>query len=86
MKKLFFLVIVFAFTATVHAQSNVLPAPPQKGDMYIKNAIIHVGNGTVIENGTIVDMIPMDPVNAAGYGRAFRRAGPVAGWSRRCYG
>ena len=28
----------------------------------------------VIENGTIVDMIPMDPVNAAGYGRAFRRA------------
>ena len=28
----------------------------------------------VIENGVIVDMIPMDPVNAAGYGRAFRRA------------
>jgi imidazolonepropionase-like amidohydrolase len=28
----------------------------------------------VIENGTIVDMIPMDPVNAAGYGRAFQRA------------
>jgi len=28
----------------------------------------------VIENGTIVDMIPMDPVNAAGYGRGFRRA------------
>ena len=53
MKKLFCLVIVFAFTAAVHAQSNVLPAPPQKGDMYIKNAIIHVGNGTVIEHGTI---------------------------------
>jgi imidazolonepropionase-like amidohydrolase len=28
----------------------------------------------VIENGTIVDMIPMDPVNAAGYGRGFQRA------------
>jgi len=27
----------------------------------------------VIENGTIVDMIPMDPVNAAGYGRGFQR-------------
>jgi imidazolonepropionase-like amidohydrolase len=27
----------------------------------------------VIENGTIVDMVPMDPVNAAGYGSAFRR-------------
>ena len=27
----------------------------------------------VIENGSIVDMIPMDPVNAAGYGRRFQR-------------
>ena len=29
----------------------------------------------MIENGVIVDMIPVDPVNAAGYGRAFQRAG-----------
>ena len=28
----------------------------------------------VIENGVIVDMIAMDPVNAAGYGRNFQRA------------
>jgi imidazolonepropionase-like amidohydrolase len=28
----------------------------------------------VIENGIIVNMIPMDPVNAAGYGRDFQRA------------
>ena len=28
----------------------------------------------VIENGVIVNLIPMDPVNAAGYGRSFRRA------------
>jgi hypothetical protein len=27
----------------------------------------------VIENGIIVDMVPMDPVNAAGYGSAFSR-------------
>lgn len=27
----------------------------------------------VIENGTIVDMVPMDAVNAAGYGRDFQR-------------
>ena len=27
----------------------------------------------VIENGVIVDMVPMDPVNAAGYGPAFQR-------------
>ncbi len=53
MKKLFLLNLLIAFAALVVAQSNVLPAPPQKGTMYIKNAIIHVGNGTVIENGTI---------------------------------
>ena len=28
----------------------------------------------IIENGVIVDMIAMDPVNAAGYGRNFQRA------------
>src|SRR5688572_19183846 len=53
MKKLFFLTILTAFAAFVSAQSNVLPAPPQKGTMYVKNATIHVGNGTVIENGVI---------------------------------
>lgn len=53
MKKIFFLTIVSALALAVHSQSNVLPAPPQKGLMFIKNAIIHVGNGTVIENGTI---------------------------------
>jgi imidazolonepropionase-like amidohydrolase len=53
MKKLFFLVLIAAFAVAVHSQSNVMPAPPQKGLMFIKNATIHVGNGTVIENGTI---------------------------------
>src|ERR1044071_9340625 len=28
----------------------------------------------VIENGVITNMIPMDPVNAAGYGGSFKRA------------
>src|SRR5678815_1531101 len=28
----------------------------------------------IIENGVITDMIPMDAVNAAGYGRNFQRA------------
>lgn len=36
-----------------NAQETVLPAKPQKGIMYIKNATIHTGNGKVIENGTI---------------------------------
>lgn len=53
MKKIFFLIIVSAFAMLVYSQANVMPAAPQKGVMYIKNAIIHVGNGTVIENGNI---------------------------------
>ena len=53
MKKIFFLLIFSAFGIHVFSQANILPAPPQKGMMYIKNATIHVGNGTVIENGAI---------------------------------
>jgi len=53
MKKIFFLLIFSAFDIYVFSQANILPAPPQKGTMYIKNATIHVGNGTVIENGAI---------------------------------
>ena len=53
MKKLILLLIITAFSVGGFSQANVLPAPPQKGVMYIKNATIHVGNGTVIENGII---------------------------------
>ena len=35
------------------AQETVLPTAPQKGLIFIKNATIHVGNGTVINNGII---------------------------------
>jgi imidazolonepropionase-like amidohydrolase len=53
MKKLFSLTLFTAFTAMLYAQSNVMPAAPQKGTMYLKNATIHVGNGKIIENGVI---------------------------------
>ncbi len=49
-----FLALSTCFFLAANAQETVLPAPPQKGTAYIKNAIIHVGNGKVIENGTIV--------------------------------
>jgi imidazolonepropionase-like amidohydrolase len=52
MRKIF-LAIATLVTVAAGAQSNVLPAPPQKTDIYIKNATIHVGNGKVIENGII---------------------------------
>ncbi len=36
------------------AQENMHPSPPQKGVIAITNAVIHIGNGQVIENGMIV--------------------------------
>ncbi|MBI5856569.1 MAG: amidohydrolase family protein [Sphingobacteriales bacterium] len=53
MKKILSFIITIAFGTVAFAQSNVLPAPAQKGVMYVKNATIHVGNGKVIENGVI---------------------------------
>ena len=53
MKKIFFLLAVITIGSKSFSQANVLPAPAQKGVMYVKNATIHVGNGTVIENGII---------------------------------
>ncbi len=54
MKKVIFIIIIVAFAGTCFGQANVMPAPAQKGVMYVTNATIHVGNGKVIENGTIV--------------------------------
>ncbi len=42
------------FTTVVFGQETVLPAPKQTGTTVITNATIHVGNGQVIENGSIV--------------------------------
>ncbi|MFI5185969.1 MAG: amidohydrolase family protein [Chitinophagales bacterium] len=54
MKKIFFpLQIVFFFSFVAAAQDDVYPVPLQKGTFYIINATIHVGNGTIINNGTI---------------------------------
>lgn len=54
MKKTLSLLLLLVVSVLAFAQANVLPAPPQKGVMYVKNATIHVGNGTVLENGVIV--------------------------------
>jgi len=54
MKKIIFIVIVCLFDLAAFAQENMHPSPPQKGVIAIINAVIHVGNGQVIENGMIV--------------------------------
>ncbi len=53
MKKIFLTLLIGA-NLSVMAQENVLPARESGATTYITNATIHVGNGQVIENGTIV--------------------------------
>ncbi len=53
MRKILFVCLLTTLAIAAYSQANVMPAAPQKGVMYVKNATIHVGNGTVIENGVI---------------------------------
>ena len=48
-----FSVTTFVST-TGFAQANISPAPKQSGAIAITGATIHIGNGSVIENGTLV--------------------------------
>lgn len=52
MKKLL-LAALLGFSVSLTAQETVLPAKAQTDPIYIINATIHTGNGTVIEKGTI---------------------------------
>ena len=54
MRKIFLSILLLGAVHVVTAQSNVLPAPAQKAPIVIKNATVHTGEGTVIENATIV--------------------------------
>lgn len=54
MKKIIFNIISFLLIVCIaNAQDDVYPAQAQKGTIYITNATVHIGNGQVIENGTI---------------------------------
>lgn len=53
MQKIFCSILISALFLSATSQETVLPAQEQKGTMYVKNATIHVGNGTVINNGVI---------------------------------
>lgn len=54
MQKIFIYILGLSFCGTaLHAQETVYPAKPQQGLVFLRNATIHVGNGQVIQNGTI---------------------------------
>jgi imidazolonepropionase-like amidohydrolase len=53
MKKIFFSILSFAFLIG-SAQSNVYPAPKQSKPIAITGATVHIGNGQVLTNATVV--------------------------------
>ena len=48
-----YFIVLTLFTQVCKAQETIYPAPEQKGSFYITHATIHVGNGQVINDGTI---------------------------------
>jgi hypothetical protein len=53
-KYLFTLLLNAAGTINCFAQANISPAPKQTKTTAITGATVHIGNGTVVQNGTIV--------------------------------
>jgi imidazolonepropionase-like amidohydrolase len=49
----FFTLIFLASFMPVLAQDDIYPAKPYNGLLFIRNATVHIGNGQVVENGTI---------------------------------
>ncbi len=54
MKKLMLIISCLVTYTSIFAQETILPANAQKETIALTNATIHVGNGTVINNGTVV--------------------------------
>jgi imidazolonepropionase-like amidohydrolase len=53
MKKIFNLILSLAIASTTFSQETVYPAKDYKGMLFIKNGIVHVGNGQVMDRATI---------------------------------
>lgn len=54
MKKIFFYISCALVITDASAQETILPANAQKETIALSNATIHVGNGQVIDNGTVI--------------------------------
>jgi len=54
MKKIIISLISACFLLNAAGQETVYPAPKQTGSTVITNAIVHKGNGEVIENASVV--------------------------------
>jgi imidazolonepropionase-like amidohydrolase len=47
-------VLTFCFYGVAKAQDDIYPTNAHKGTLIIKNAVIHVGNGQIIDGGNVV--------------------------------
>jgi imidazolonepropionase-like amidohydrolase len=54
MKKIFFIIIISCLFTRISAQETVYPAAPQSQTIALTNGTVHVGNGQVIEKGTVI--------------------------------
>jgi len=54
MRKIFVIILSTAFLMSTRAQETVYPAPPETQPIVITNATVHVGNGQVMENASIL--------------------------------
>jgi imidazolonepropionase-like amidohydrolase len=54
MKKIFLSILFFSLLVAAKAQETVYPAPKQVGSTVITNATVHVGNGQVLNNASVV--------------------------------
>jgi imidazolonepropionase-like amidohydrolase len=54
MKKIFLSIISLGLLVAAKAQETVYPAPKQAGSTVITNATVHVGNGQVLNNASVV--------------------------------
>jgi imidazolonepropionase-like amidohydrolase len=64
MKKHILSLLILAVVLRSPAQENIYPVPAHKGITAITGAIIHIGNGTVINNGTL--LITDDKITGVG--------------------
>lgn len=54
MKQILFQILILAVVFSAKAQDNIYPTPKQSGSTLISNATVHVGNGQVLENASVL--------------------------------